>query len=149
MRPSTPTTPFGTPILQAIAASREASAPHQLPPEPPCTLQVGDQVVVPQQVLATIGHRSDAWHRQNRPGPPVAVPTGNIGTVWAISPERRCATVVLEVSFPDAIQGHGPGSGSLSADGRDSHRDDEPRTVSVDVRLDRLELVKSPLPAPD
>lgn len=128
MRPSSPTTPFGTPILQAIAASREAASAHQLPPEPPCPLQVGDRVVLPQRVLATIGHRSERWHRRNRPGPPVAVPVGNIGTVWAISPERRCATVIVEVAFPDR---DGPG-----------------QTVSVDVRLDRLERVEAePIPA--
>lgn len=115
------TTPFGTPILQAIAASREASAAHEPAPPAPCPFQPGDEVLLPQEVLDTIGRRSEAWERQRNP-PPVALPVGSTGTIWAVAPERRCATVIVPVAFPD-------GRGE--------------RTVSVDVRLDRLERAES------
>lgn len=116
------TTPFGTPILQAIAASREASAAHQPPAPAPCPLQPGDEVLLPQAVLTSIGARSDAWRRRHGQDVPVAVPVGNTGRVWRICRDRQIGTVMIEVAFPDR-------EGS--------------RTISVDVRLDRLERVES------
>ncbi len=127
LRDTLTTTPFGTPILQAIAACREASAAHEPTPPAPCPFQPGDEVLIPPDVLAGIGRRSEAWERQRNP-PPVALPTGSTGIVCAISPERRCATMIVLVSFPD-------GRGE--------------RTVSVEVRLDRLIRPEPALPAPD